>query len=788
MSDYNLQYQDTYIDALLATVNELKSNGYIFKGVATPTTNPGTTTEKCAYIASEAGTYTNFGNLSVTDLSILIYNGSSWSKNALNVLGIKQTIGESTTSVMSQKAVTDELTYTTENINLSSYSAIACRLTSAFQWTAYVYQSTNKHIWIPCRAGDVFRLTGGSSSVNYAFMKSDNHPTSGSTAVNANVCDGYASMPVITANEVQVVTAPSDANGLCINHTVNGNNVLPSKVEKLEYMKNHINKIDTEIAAINGDIYQVTDALEVRYYGVGRVVAADGTITGTGYGYSYYMPIWGAKQIYVLGPTIQSNTYGLAFYSRPADGNDIASVYISGVTYSESSTGSSMWRLIDVPDGANYFRTILYLNTPSQYKLVANGDELMGYYKDACAEVMATQIFRDAKPVSSESFLYAFGISQMAIVGHKAYIRYASNENSVDGDTLNNTNVYAMSIVDLFDMSSEIVYPTTGTTKYNDGTTATPDAIQYSTYCATPNGNIATLALMRFNNNNPYYCFAINAPDVTTMNYKTCLLAYTANGTSHSVDFTKNNYRQMLVDMGYADSYVASTSDGVDNINIHYDKTESIYYAVFCASKNSSESLPLVLMQSSDMETWSPKAYLGKKNDANEIAAIYMSGIAYVCYRTFSHGMNYLVYDVANSVELSSGVFPVSKDLLSKPDCFSFDNSVFMAVNVDPSVYLRAQNYNRFYLDSRQEINIYRLIGGTPKFFRKVNNPTGLQYYSFMETPPMYATAQSTSPMWQQGAIYVAFSEDRRHLYRRQIAQVSFADVTALFAEFGRIV
>ena len=39
----------------------------------------------------------------------------------------------------------------------------------------------------------------------------------------------------------------------------------------------------------------------------------------------------------------------------------------------------------------------------------------------------------------------------------------------------------------------------------------------------------------------------------------------------------------------------------------------------------------------------------------------------------------------------------------------------------------------------------------------------------------------------EHGAIYIAFSEDRRHLYRRQIAQVSFADVTALFADNGRI-
>ena len=110
MADYDLQYQDTYIDTLLATVNELKSNGYIFKGVATPTTNPGTTTEKCAYIASEAGTYTNFGSLVVTGLSVLTYNGSAWSASLLDVsIDVEQTIGQSTTAVMSQKAVTDEL-------------------------------------------------------------------------------------------------------------------------------------------------------------------------------------------------------------------------------------------------------------------------------------------------------------------------------------------------------------------------------------------------------------------------------------------------------------------------------------------------------------------------------------------------------------------------------------------------------------------------------------------------------------------------------------------------------
>ena len=79
MADYDLQYQDTYIDVLLATANELKTAGYIYKGVATPSTNPGTPTERVAYLASEPGTYTNFGGIVIASgLYSLTYAGGTW--------------------------------------------------------------------------------------------------------------------------------------------------------------------------------------------------------------------------------------------------------------------------------------------------------------------------------------------------------------------------------------------------------------------------------------------------------------------------------------------------------------------------------------------------------------------------------------------------------------------------------------------------------------------------------------------------------------------------------------
>jgi adenosylcobinamide amidohydrolase len=79
MADYDLKYTGAQIDALLDAANELKTNGFIYKGVATPSTNPGTPTERVAYLASEPGTYTNFGGIVIASgLYSLTYASGTW--------------------------------------------------------------------------------------------------------------------------------------------------------------------------------------------------------------------------------------------------------------------------------------------------------------------------------------------------------------------------------------------------------------------------------------------------------------------------------------------------------------------------------------------------------------------------------------------------------------------------------------------------------------------------------------------------------------------------------------
>lgn len=67
--------------AVSDTINKLKNAGYLYAGIATPTTNPGTPEVPVFYIANGKGTYTNFGGLEVTeDDVVVLYWDSSWHK------------------------------------------------------------------------------------------------------------------------------------------------------------------------------------------------------------------------------------------------------------------------------------------------------------------------------------------------------------------------------------------------------------------------------------------------------------------------------------------------------------------------------------------------------------------------------------------------------------------------------------------------------------------------------------------------------------------------------------
>lgn len=70
-----------------AKLNILFADGYKFAGIATPSTVPMSTTAKIFYIATQAGTYSRFDDIELTDgINVLMYSGSAWS--AVQAIGI----------------------------------------------------------------------------------------------------------------------------------------------------------------------------------------------------------------------------------------------------------------------------------------------------------------------------------------------------------------------------------------------------------------------------------------------------------------------------------------------------------------------------------------------------------------------------------------------------------------------------------------------------------------------------------------------------------------------------
>lgn len=245
MADYDLQYQDNYIDVLLATANELKTAGYIYKGVATPSTNPGTPTERVAYLASEPGTYTNFGGIVIASgLYSLTYDGGTWTGTQMSAgsdIEVVQATGDSTTDVMSQKAVTDEIDIIKKGVEIVSYSSYLRNqqaLGSNGNWRTGLADMVSAVI--PCKANALYRIENvGATYTRYAFFKNNsltnNQP--------APFCSGYSGNGTyLEQGDIVTITSPSDAKYLYVvinNHNVDSHINIEQVSEFYNYIKDN---------------------------------------------------------------------------------------------------------------------------------------------------------------------------------------------------------------------------------------------------------------------------------------------------------------------------------------------------------------------------------------------------------------------------------------------------------------------------------------------------------------------------------------------------------------------
>lgn len=103
--------RDSYWDELITNIIEhFKTiKGATYMGVATTDTVPDTKAAKMFYFALQGGKYANFGNQDVAQgINVLLTeDGKSWTVQSL--ISVAQELGASTTMLVSQKAITDAI-------------------------------------------------------------------------------------------------------------------------------------------------------------------------------------------------------------------------------------------------------------------------------------------------------------------------------------------------------------------------------------------------------------------------------------------------------------------------------------------------------------------------------------------------------------------------------------------------------------------------------------------------------------------------------------------------------
>lgn len=108
-----------------SVVDSLIAGGFLYKGVATTSTNPGSPDANVFYIATAPGTYTNFGSLVVADgeVAILKYNGS-WSKEVTGAATAAEVtaLGQEVNGFTFRRVDISGMTWNTGYRNANNYS------------------------------------------------------------------------------------------------------------------------------------------------------------------------------------------------------------------------------------------------------------------------------------------------------------------------------------------------------------------------------------------------------------------------------------------------------------------------------------------------------------------------------------------------------------------------------------------------------------------------------------------------------------------------------------------
>ena len=298
--------------SLLNAIRDAFSKGYLFAGVATTDTNPGTPEGEVFYIANGKGIYTNFGGLEVTDdddFAIFTYD-NAWAKSNVAISssggGIAQTMTETTYAEL--KSMRDNGTLTPG---------------MWYRITDYECTTTQENTTSAGNKFDVIVLATSANTLSEQARAINHTPQEGETDYFAN--------SNLSAWKIWYCL-DNNTNRFTWADAINGKGVIYRMIDEwdneCEYDFKNIMYIRYKLNAPELD--SVTDPVQIK----------KGTLISDEFGFGVFSFIWAATSntnfSFSNSPVCKPTGESKAFYTFSLMGDNEAVIDLSLVGYSET--------------------------------------------------------------------------------------------------------------------------------------------------------------------------------------------------------------------------------------------------------------------------------------------------------------------------------------------------------------------------------------------------------------------------------------------------------------------
>ena len=329
-------------EVLVDMVGELGQSGSLIGGVVDTSFVPDSTNDaSVVYIASGAGTYPNFGGLTVAagEVALFYYDGTAWAKKSVSVLD--ENLTELDLTQWKKTVVNEYISLTTG------------------KWT---YSNSTTSFWLPVVAGARYKIVSQTGkNARYAILKTAVFTSSSLTDTTPDFATGETEVHQFTG-EADIVI-PADGCWMVVSLKLSGDDITP----RIYAYPQPTGKMYTTNMALS-----VHTMLEARTnqdkFGVGKAATNDS--------WGISQPIWvkDAKKVVVFTSTLStSSSYyditGSIFYDKSlvpmTQGMDLLK---------RGTTASATWHEISVPTGANY----LIITSGMTYQ----GNSVQVYFED----------------------------------------------------------------------------------------------------------------------------------------------------------------------------------------------------------------------------------------------------------------------------------------------------------------------------------------------------------------------------------------------------------------------